>query len=90
MLGLILLGWVAQEVGARITEARVAYPRSVIAYGLAPAKTNDDVVSTVEMWKRDAWGAQIGALRVLCESDRNFIDSLGGADTGARVCRIVK
>ncbi|KHS77119.1 hypothetical protein QT13_01845 [Pectobacterium brasiliense] len=90
LLGLIFVAWLAHEVDARITSAAYAYPRSVISYGLAPAKTDEAVISTVEMWKQDSWGAQIGALRVLCDNDRKFIDSLGGADTGARVCRIVK
>lgn len=90
LLLLIFVIWVSHAVDSRITAAGTEYPRAVISYGLAPAKTNDEVVSTVEMWKRDAWGAQIGALRVLCENDRKFIESLGGAETGARVCRIVK
>lgn len=90
LLGLILLSYLAAEVNSRINSAAYAYPRSVVSYGLAGAKTDDEVISTVELWKKDAWGAQIGALRVLCDNDRAFVNSLGGESVGARVCRIVK
>ena len=90
LLGLILLSYLAAEVNSRINSAAYAYPRSVVSYGLASSNTDDEVISTVELWKKDAWGAQIGALRVLCDNDRAFVDSLGGENVGARVCRIVK
>ncbi|MGP2469980.1 hypothetical protein V1956_15480 [Yersinia sp. 2540 StPb PI] len=90
LLAIILASYVATEINSRINSAAYAFPRAVVAYGLANSKTDDELISTVEIWKRDSWGAQIGALRVLCENDRNYIDALGGVDVGARVCRIVK
>lgn len=90
LLVLAFLSWAGGEINSRISAAEHAYPRSVVSYGLSNARTDDDVIATVEIWKRDAWGAQIGALRVLCESDRDYVDSLGGHDVGARVCRITK
>lgn len=89
LLGLIFIGYVSYQMDDRITAAAYAYPRSVITYGLTSAKSDEDVIQIVEKWKSDSWGAQIGALRVLCEKDRKFIDSLGSS-VGARVCRIVK
>lgn len=90
LLALVFLSYVGAEINSRINSAAYAYPRAVVSYGLANAKTDDEVISTVETWKRDSWGAQIGALRVLCEKDRDYVDSLGGSDVVTRVCRIIK
>ncbi|MEI7219108.1 hypothetical protein WCT79_19110 [Pectobacterium carotovorum] len=90
LLALVFLSYAGAEINSRINSAAYAYPRAVVSYGLTNAKTDDEVIATVETWKRDAWGAQIGALRVLCENDRDYVNSLGGSDVGARVCRITK
>lgn len=90
LLALVFLSYAGAEINSRINSAAYAYPRAVVSYGLANAKTDDEVIATVETWKRDAWGAQVGALRVLCENDRDYVNSLGGSDVGARVCRITK
>ncbi|MEQ9888853.1 hypothetical protein ABRP55_20230 [Pectobacterium zantedeschiae] len=90
IIGIAFLVWLFSFIDSRIDAAAYSYPRTVVSYGLIAAKTDDEVISTVEVWKKDAWGAQIGALRVLCDSDRNYINSLGGEDVGARICRIVR
>ncbi|MFT8211564.1 MAG: hypothetical protein ACMZI0_15115 [Symbiopectobacterium sp.] len=90
LLVLVFLSYAGAEINSRINSAEHAYPRAVVSYGLANAKTDDELITTVETWKRDAWGAQIGALRVLCEKDRDYVNSLGGNDVGARICRITK
>ncbi|MBF2748270.1 hypothetical protein ISN41_09185 [Enterobacter bugandensis] len=86
----ILLAWLTTETKTSIDDAAYAYPRAVIVYGLSSAQNDAEVLATIEKWKTDSWGAQIGALRVLCGKDRHFVNSLGGGDTGARVCRVVQ
>ncbi|SHI09924.1 hypothetical protein SAMN05428958_11616 [Pantoea sesami] len=86
----LFLFWITSETKSRIDDAAYAYPREVISYGLIGAKNDDDVIALIERWKSDEWGAQIGALRVLCANDRDFVDSLGGGDTGAKICRVIK
>ncbi|GKV89294.1 hypothetical protein PEC301619_12760 [Pectobacterium carotovorum subsp. carotovorum] len=90
LLALVFLSYAGAEINSRINAAAYALPRAIVSYGLTNAKNDDDVIATVEVWKRDAWGAQIGSLRVLCENDRDYVNSLGGSDVGARVCRITK
>jgi len=90
LLILIALWYAATSVNATSIATSNAYPKAVISYGLAGAKTDDEITATVELWKRDHWGAQIGALRVLCDADRAYVDQLGGTTVGARLCRTVK
>ena len=61
LLAAIFLGWLVQQTKESIDLAAYAYPREVVAYGLMVAKTDADVIDTIQIWKRDAWGAQIGA-----------------------------
>lgn len=90
LLALLFLGWIVWYANDRIDRAAYAYPREVITYGLAGTQTDEEVINTIQQWKRDSWGAQIGALHVLCKHDRRFIDSLGGGDTGAKICRVAQ
>lgn len=90
LLAAIFLGWLVLQTKESIDRAAYAYPREVVAYGLVEAKTDEDVLNTIQIWKHDAWGAQIGALRVLCKNDRYFVNSLGGGDTGAKICRVAR
>lgn len=87
LLVLIVLAYALSVVNSTVADARHAYPREVIAYGLTAAKTDDEITATVEQWKQDKWSAQIGAMRVLCEGERAFVDQLGGANIDAKLCR---
>lgn len=86
----LFLAWLTSETKDSIDNAAYAYPREIIIYGLTSARTDEEIISTIEDWRARAWGAQIGALRVLCEKDRAFVDGLGGGDVGARICRIIQ
>jgi hypothetical protein len=77
-----------QSLNASLDEAAYAYPREVIKYGLADARSDADVLGKIQQWKHDAWGAQIGALRVLCSRDRHFVDSLTTQSSNG-ICRLV-
>jgi len=74
----------------RISDAAYAYPREIVSYGLTYANSDDEVMATIQKWKDDRWGAQIGALRVLCAKDFTFVKSLGGDGTGQRICRLIR
>ncbi|WP_226020020.1 hypothetical protein [Serratia symbiotica] len=97
MLLMIALIWVfslgstqVKDTDYRISQAAYAYPREIISYGLTFANTDDEVMTTIQKWKDDRWGAQIGALRVLCANDFDYVKSLGGPGTGQRICRLIK
>lgn len=90
LLVIIFLLYAITEINSATAEAKYAYPRAVAVYGLAGAKTDEEITAAVEQWKRDGWGAQIGAMRVLCGGDRAFVDQLGGANVGAKLCRTVQ
>lgn len=90
LMGLVLLGLGLKHVATLADDAAYAYPMAVIEYGLAEAKTDDDVIALVEKWGVDLWGAQIGALRVVCEKDPRRLDKFGGEQLTARMCRVVK
>lgn len=90
IMALLILGWVIYQVAHRADEAAYAYPTAVVQYGLIGAKTDDDVIALVERWKRDEWGAQIGALRVLCDKSASRVEVIGGPALAAKICRIVR
>lgn len=93
----VLVVWIfslgASEISGtdrRINDAAYAYPREIVSYGLTFANSDDEVMETIQKWKDDRWGAQIGALRVLCVKDFAFVGSLGGDGTGQRICRLIR
>ena len=86
---LVIVGvQVMTSVSDSIDHAAYAYPRSVVQYGLTDVKTDAEVMARIEQWKSDAWGAQIGALRVLCARDPDFVASLTATQSASAVCRV--
>ena len=90
IMAMLIIGWVFYQGAQRADDAAYAYPTAVVQYGLINAKNDDDVLALVERWKRDEWGAQIGALRVLCEKSIDRVDAIGNPELSAKICRIVK
>lgn len=79
-----------ESVDRSIQKASFAYSRQVISYGLTFANSDDEVMQTIQKWKDDRWGAQIAALRTLCDNDFHFVEGLGGDGTGQRICRLIR
>ena len=79
-----------ESVDKSIQKASFAYSRQVISYGLTFANSDDEVMQTIQKWKDDRWGAQIAALRTLCDNDFHFVERLGGDGTGQRICRLIR
>ncbi len=66
------------------------YAYKVVAYGLSVATNSDDIGSIVEEWKKNKWGAQIAALRVLCDNDEPRLVNIMSAQQKSKVCRMVQ
>lgn len=73
-----------------VDQARYAYSRKVISYGLSDANTDAEVVERIQTWQNDKWGAQISAIQTGCDGDMEFINSLLSNRNGAMICRIAK
>ena len=90
VMAILIAGWLIAQIMQRADDAAYAYPSAVVSYGLISAKTDDEVLTLVERWKRDEWGAQIGALRVLCAKSIDRVEAIGGPNLATKMCRIVK
>jgi hypothetical protein len=90
LMALLIIGWLIVQINQRADDAAYAYPTAVVQYGLINAKTDEEVLALVERWKRDEWGAQIGALRVLCSKSVDRVEAIGGQVLATKMCRIVR
>ncbi len=70
-------------------EGSVAFAYKVIEYGLHEARSEEDVYSIIKIWDKEKWGAQIGALKLLCEKDSKNLDKIMVESTKVNVCRLV-
>lgn len=74
----------------KFKEVRTAYALSVLEINFRSLDSEDKMYKAVEQWKKDYWGAQLGALRVVCETDYTMLDRFGPRTFTITLCRLVK
>ena len=87
---LIMLVAIVGGMDWKFKDARTAYAMSVLEINLRALDNEDKIYAAVETWKRDEWGAQLGALRVICNTDYAKLDQFGPRDFTITLCRLVK
>lgn len=72
----------------KIQAARVDYAYNVVVFGLKEVHNPAESYELIQMWKTDNWGAQIGAVQILCQYDKTRLDNILTTDISTSVCRI--
>lgn len=93
MVGAILFnGYKLEEMGQQITylnhKSTTEYALNVLKYGYRHATDSEDIVAITKQWANDDWGAQIGAIRTICNESPNRLEELVTKDTALMLCRI--
>ena len=86
----VVLGKAGIDIEASLRKATTDYAYNVIAINFHNAETHEDILALVEQWKKDEWGAQLGALRTICEADPDRLLTIGTAQQVAALCRLTK
>ena len=68
--------------------ATTEYAFTVVAYELKDAKDERDVIAQVIEWRNKNWGAQIGAINVVCRVDPKRMHQLMDPSTAIKACRL--
>lgn len=74
----------------KFKEVRTAYALSVLEINFRSIDSEADMYKAVKQWKVDSWGAQLGALRVICETDYSMLDRFGPRTFTITLCKLVK
>jgi hypothetical protein len=74
----------------KFKEVRTAYALSVLEINFRSLDSEKQMYDAVAQWKLDSWGAQLGALRVVCETDHTQLDQFGPRAFTITLCRLVK
>ncbi len=94
MIGIIFNGHQIQETNTALMQvingAETNYALNVIEYGLKGKTEDKDIYDQIAVWHEDDWGAQIGAIITLCESEPNRLEELVSAETTKAICRLTK
>lgn len=71
-------------------DAMLEYPMNVIQYGLQDTTSDQDVQDQITIWVQDKWGAQIGAIETICDTDISRLHEVMSEDLSIEVCRRVR
>lgn len=71
-----------------LKKSMTEYAFTVIAYGLKDAQNEQDIIAEVLKWRKDEWGAQIGAINVVCRVDPSRLEGLMENSTMLKACRL--
>ncbi|CAL9955633.1 hypothetical protein VPHK225_0011 [Vibrio phage K225] len=74
--------------GELLKKSTTEYAFTVIAYGLKDAQNEQDIIAQVITWRRDKWGAQIGAINTVCRVDPDRLNDLMERPTAVKACRL--
>lgn len=90
--GAIILVLLAVIAGAdyKLKGAKTAYALAVLEINLRGFEDDKQIYAAVAQWKKDSWGAQLGALRVVCETDAAMLEVFGSRDMTLTLCRLVR
>lgn len=66
------------------------YAFKVVSYGISIAPNSLMIEAVVAKWKKDRWGAQIAALRVLCTNKDSRLREIMSEQQITKVCRMVQ
>lgn len=88
--GAIIIALLILLVGVdyKTQEAKTAYALAVLEMQFRSLDSEQQIIDMVNVWKKDSWGAQLGALRVVCETDPLLLDKFGTRSYA--LCRLVK
>ena len=50
------------------------YSYNVVQYGLSASKNKDEINKQIQEWQDKKWGAQIAAIKSLCNNGRDRLD----------------
>ena len=74
--------------GELIKKSTTEYAFTVVAYGLKDAKNEQEIIGQIVQWRRDKWGAQIGAINIVCRIDPSRLEGLMERPTAIKACRL--
>lgn len=77
------------DLRTKILDAKVSYAWQVISYGLKDASSHEDIRKLIFKWAQLKWGAQIAALRILCQYDRKQMSTILAQDDIYSICRVI-
>lgn len=85
-------GYKLEEMGQQISylnhKSTTEYSLNVLKFGYKNASNHAEIVELTKQWVRDNWGAQIGAIRTVCNESPNRLEELVPKDTALMLCRI--
>lgn len=79
---------VGQLVNASMQDQ--GYAERVLDVAFHEMKDEQEMRDVVDIWWKDKWGAQIGALRIICERNPDVLLKSMTADTQKTLCRTAK
>lgn len=86
----VVLGKAGIDIEAALRKSTTDYAYNVIAINFRSAETHEDILALVKQWKKDEWGAQLGALRTICDTDPDRLLTIGTAQQVTALCRLTK
>lgn len=86
----VVLGKAGIDIEASLRKATTDYAYNVIAINFHNAETHEDILALVKQWKKNEWGAQLGALRTICDADPDRLLTIGTVQQTAALCRLTK
>lgn len=86
----VVLGKAGIDIESALRKSTTEYAYNVIAINLQNAETHEQILALVKQWKKDEWGAQLGALRTICDTDADRLLTIGTAQQVADMCRLTK
>lgn len=84
------LSEISKTLGDSAYKAATDYSFNVIEYGFADVSEESEIINLVEKWHADKWGAQIGAIKTICDYTPNRLTELVIDKTAISLCRIVR
>lgn len=67
-------------------KAQTEYALNVIEYGIAGTTAESEIFDLIQIWHNDKWGAQVGGITTICESEPNRLQELVSEDLAQKIC----
>ena len=70
-------------------EAELSLAKETLSFNLTGIP-DDQILPSIEKWRHDLWGVQVGGLRLACKKDIDYVNGLVSSGNGNTICRAVK
>ncbi len=82
------LSTVADNLTKESHASTTQYAINVLKYGYSDVSSPEEVIALTKKWNKEKWGAQIAAIRTLCNEKPNRLFELVDQETAVTLCRM--